>query len=49
VWIRPRMTSTGTLWSPRRGLLTAVSDGEAALNDEALGRIAVWYEDRRAR
>jgi NTE family protein len=44
VWIRPRMTSTGTLWSPSRGLLTAVREGEAAVNDEVLARIRRWLE-----
>jgi len=44
VWIRPRMASTGTLWSPRRGLLMAVRDGEAAVTGAALKRIRSWFE-----
>jgi predicted acylesterase/phospholipase RssA len=45
VWIRPRMAHTGTLWSPRRGLLRAVRDGEAAVGEEALARIDGWFGD----
>jgi NTE family protein len=41
-WIRPRMASTGTLWSPRRGLLATVRNGEAAVTGEALTRIRRW-------
>jgi predicted acylesterase/phospholipase RssA len=44
VWIRPRMPNTGTLWSPRRGLLAAVRNGEAAVNDEVLARIGRWFD-----
>lgn len=43
VWIRPRMAGTGTLWSPRRGLLAAVRDGEVAVNGEVLTRIEGWF------
>jgi NTE family protein len=42
VWIRPRMHHTGILWSPRRGLQAAVRDGEAAVGEEVLTRIAAW-------
>lgn len=42
VWMRPRMISTGTLWSPRRGLLPAVRDGEDAVTDAVLDRIRSW-------
>jgi NTE family protein len=45
VWIRPRMAHTGTLWSPRRGLLAAVRDGEAAVGVEVLTRIDRWFAD----
>jgi NTE family protein len=41
-WIRPRMANTGTLWSPRRGLLAAVGSGEAAVTDDALNQIRCW-------
>ena len=44
VWIRPRLASTGTLWSPRRGLLAAVRGGEAAVTDQMLYRIRGWLE-----
>jgi len=43
VWIRPRMAGTGTLWSPRQGLLAAVRDGEAAVTPEILARIDGWF------
>ncbi len=42
VWIRPRMASTGTLWSPRQGLLMAVRNGEAAVDEDVLARIGRW-------
>ena len=42
VWIRPRMVSTGTLWAPRRGLLSAVQQGEAAVTEEVIARIRAW-------
>lgn len=42
VWIRPRLAHTGTLWSPRRGLLAAVRDGEAAVTQDVLTRIRGW-------
>jgi NTE family protein len=41
-WIRPRMTTTGTLWSPRRGLLAAVRGGEAAVTAEVMDRVLSW-------
>ena len=43
IWIRPRMAHTGTLWSPRRGLLAAVRDGEAAVTEEVVARIRGWF------
>ena len=45
VWIRPRMAHTGTLWSPRRGLVAAVRTGEAAVTDQVLSRIHGWFEE----
>jgi len=45
VWIRPRLASTGTLWSPRRGLIAAVRNGEAAVSDGILSRIRSWLPD----
>jgi NTE family protein len=43
-WIRPRMVKTGTLWSPRRGLVSAVRNGEAAVTEPILNRIRTWLE-----
>src|SRR4051812_35324793 len=42
VWVRPRIPETGTLWSPARGLASAVRGGEAAVTPEALDRISRW-------
>jgi predicted acylesterase/phospholipase RssA len=42
-WIRPRMTTTGTLWAPRRGLSPAVRGGEAAVTDAIVARIRAWF------
>ena len=47
-WIRPRMGTTGTLWSPRSGLLSAVRDGEAAVTESILNRIRGWFENHDA-
>jgi NTE family protein len=44
-WIRPRMLKTGTLWSPRRGLTSAVRDGEEAVTNAILDRIRSWAAD----
>jgi hypothetical protein len=39
------------LWAPRRGLLSAVQQGEAAVTDEIIARIRAWLiadvEDQR--
>ena len=42
VWIRPRMLDTGTLWSPRNGLVPAVESGERAASDTILSTIDSW-------
>jgi NTE family protein len=42
IWIRPPLLDTGTLWSPRGGLVSAVSRGEAAVSEPVLQRIAEW-------
>jgi len=42
VWIRPLIRATGTLWSPREGLLATVRDGEAAVSSEILRVIMGW-------
>jgi NTE family protein len=39
VWIRPRLSNAGTLWSPRHGLLSAVAQGEAAVTGEVVAQI----------
>jgi NTE family protein len=44
VWIRPRLANTGTLCSPRRGLMAAVRGGQAAVTTEALQRVFSWLE-----
>src|SRR5262249_26761565 len=44
VWVRPRLAHTGTLWSPRRGLMAAVRGGEAAVTAEVLRRVFGWLE-----
>jgi predicted acylesterase/phospholipase RssA len=46
VWIRPRMISTGSLWSPAHGLASAVRDGELAVTPEALHRVESWFHHR---
>jgi NTE family protein len=43
VWIRPRMLSAGTLWSPSHGLASAVRDGEAAVTRDVLDRVSKWF------
>ena len=43
-WIRPRIRHTGTMWSPREGLLATVRDGEAALTDDVLDVIKRWLD-----
>jgi NTE family protein len=45
-WIRPRMISTGTLWSPHKGLSPAVREGEEAVTEAILNRIRAWLEGR---
>jgi NTE family protein len=45
VWIRPRMPKTGTLWSPAKGLVSAVRDGEAAVSVETLDHVRSWFAD----
>jgi NTE family protein len=42
VWIRPRMPSIGTLWSPVSGLSSAVRCGEYAVHAGALRQIFSW-------
>lgn len=45
VSIRPRMATTGMLWSPRRGLLAAVRGGEAAVTAGMIDRIRGWLRE----
>jgi NTE family protein len=44
VWIRPSIRVTGSLWSPREGLLTTVRDGETAVTGEVLRVITGWLD-----
>jgi NTE family protein len=44
VWVRPCLLHTGTLWSPRRGLMAAVRGGQAAVTAEVLHRVFRWLE-----
>ncbi len=44
VWIQPRMASTGTLWAPRRSLISTVDQGEAAVTADVIATIRVWLE-----
>jgi NTE family protein len=44
VWIRPRMFRTGSLWSPRNGLLSSVRAGEMAVSAPILERIRSWLD-----
>jgi predicted acylesterase/phospholipase RssA len=45
LWIRPRLIDTGTLWSPRRGLVATVRNGGAAVTDQMVERIRAWREE----
>jgi NTE family protein len=45
VWIQPRMPSTGTFWSPRRGLLSSVQCGEEAVTTDIVARIRGWLDE----
>jgi NTE family protein len=42
VWVRPRMSNTGTLWSPRRGLVASIAAGERAVTGDVLRKIDAW-------
>jgi NTE family protein len=42
VWIRPRIASTGTLWSPRRGLAAAIDRGESAVTADVIACVRAW-------
>jgi NTE family protein len=42
VWIQPRMPGTGTLWSPRHGLLSSIGCGEKAVTADIVARIRTW-------
>jgi NTE family protein len=42
VWIRPTISATGPLWSPRQGLRATVRDGEAAVTGEVMRVISGW-------
>jgi len=42
VWIRPRMIDTGTLWSPKNGLLATVESGDRAVTDAVVETVRAW-------
>lgn len=42
VYLRPRLSTTGTLWAPSSTLLAAVRQGTAAVTDEMLDRVRRW-------
>ena len=44
VWIRPSIRVTGSLWSPREGLLATVRDGETAVTGDVLRVVTGWLE-----
>lgn len=48
VWIRPRMADTGTLWSPARGLSSAVRDGASAVTPDVIDRVLAFTSRRPA-
>jgi NTE family protein len=48
-WIRPRMSGTGTLRAPARGLRAAVDEGEAAVGETVVGLIKSWNVGEAAR
>jgi len=46
-WIRPRIRQTGTLRSPREGLLATVRDGEEAFTNDVVDVIRRWLDADR--
>ena len=42
IYVRPRLSTTGTLWAPSSTLLAAVRRGAAAVTDEVLERLRDW-------
>jgi NTE family protein len=42
VYVRPRLSTVGTLWAPSSTLLAAVRQGAAAVTDDDLARIRSW-------
>jgi NTE family protein len=42
VYVRPRLSSTGTLWAPRSTLTTAVREGRRAVTSQMLDTIQGW-------
>jgi NTE family protein len=47
LWIRPRMSSTGTLWAPRHSLTKTVAQAEAAVTPGVIAQIKGWLEGSR--
>jgi NTE family protein len=48
LWIRPRMSSTGTLWAPRHSLTETVAQAEAAVTASVIAQIKGWLEGSRS-
>ena len=44
IYVRPRLSATGTLWAPSSTLLAAVRQGAAAVTDDMLDRVASWRD-----
>jgi predicted acylesterase/phospholipase RssA len=42
IYVRPRLSTTGTLWAPSSTLLAAVRHGAAAVTEEILDRARSW-------
>jgi NTE family protein len=48
VYMRPRLSTTGTLWAPMSTLLSAVRQGRRTVTNEVLDTIQSWREARSA-
>lgn len=44
IYLRPRISATGTLWAPPSTLLRAVDEGAMAVTDDVLRQIRRWFE-----
>jgi NTE family protein len=48
VYVRPRLSTTGTLWAPSSTLVSAVRQGAAAVTDDVAEQIQTWIGDSAA-